>query len=154
MGERAPHNDPFARGTFVGMTMDTTRADMTQAVLEGVAFAFRDMVESARALGITVDQSTLCGGGAKSDVWMTILANAVKVRLDLLEQEQGPGLGAAMLSAFGRGAYPSLERAAEQCVRMTGCIEPDAELTARYEERYQMFRKIYPALKALFQEMK
>jgi len=154
MGERAPHNDPFARGTFVGMTMDTTRADMTQAVLEGVAFAFRDMVESARALGITVDQSTLCGGGAKYDVWMTILANAVKVRLDLLEQEQGPGLGAAMLSAFGRGAYPSLERAAEQCVRMTGCIEPDAELTARYEERYQMFRKIYPALKALFQEMK
>ena len=82
------------------------------------------------------------------------LANAVKVRLDLLEQEQGPGLGVAMLSAFGRGAYPSLEKAAEQCVRMTGCIEPDAELTARYEERYQMFRKIYPALKALFQEMK
>ena len=154
MGERAPHNDPFARGTFVGMTMDTSRADMTQAVLEGVAFAFRDMVESARALGITVDQSTLCGGGAKSEIWKTILSNAVNVRLDLLEQEQGPGLGAAILSAFGRGAYACLDDAAGKCVRMIGSIEPDDTLTALYEKRYQTFRSIYPALKALFQEMK
>ena len=153
MGERAPHNDPSARGTFVGMTMDTTRADMTQAVLEGVSFAFRDMVESARALGITVDHSTLCGGGAKSDIWKTILANTVRVRLDLLEQEQGPGLGGALLAAYGRGAYASLDEAAGRCVRMVGSVEPDAELTARYEEKYRTFRKLYPALKALFSEL-
>ena len=150
MGERAPHNDPFARGTFVGMTMDTSRSDMTQAVLEGVAFAFRDMVESARALGITVDHSTLCGGGAKSDVWKTILANVVKVRLDLIEEEQGPGLGGALLAGYGRGAYASLDEATGKVVRFRGAVEPDPALTARYEEKYRTFRKLYPALKELF----
>lgn len=150
MGERAPHNDPLARGTFVGMTMDTTQADMTQAVLEGVAFAFRDMVESARALGITVDRCTLCGGGAKSDIWKTILASALNVRLDLLEEEQGPGLGGAMLSAYGRGAYASLRDAAEKNVHMAGSISPTAELVSRYEVKYQTFQKLYPAMKEIF----
>ena len=152
MGERAPHNDPFARGTFVGMTMDTTRADMTQAVLEGVAFAFRDMVESARALGIAVDHSTLCGGGAKSDVWKTILANVVKVRLDLLEEEQGPGLGAALLAGYGRGQYASLDEATGKTVRFRGQILPDEGFAARYEEKYRTFRNLYPALRDFFHE--
>jgi len=150
MGERAPHNDPFARGTFVGMTMDTTRADMTQAVLEGVAFAFRDMVESARALGITVDHSTLCGGGAKSDIWKTILANVVKVRLDLLEEEQGPGLGAALLAGFGRGQYASLDEASCKAVKICGQLFPNEELSALYDTEYQLFRQLYPALKSVF----
>ncbi|MBR2188144.1 MAG: hypothetical protein IJ860_01865 [Eubacterium sp.] len=153
MGERAPLNDPYARGAFAGMRMDTTRAEMTQAVLEGVAFAFRDMAESARALGITINHSTLCGGGAKSDVWKTILANVLNVRLDLLEEEQGPGLGAAMLAARGRGRYASLDEAADQIVKFCGSISPDPELTACYEERYQVFRKIYPAMKELYRAM-
>ena len=150
MGERAPHNDPFARGAFIGMTMDTSRADLTQAVLEGVAFAFRDMVESARALGITVDHCTLCGGGAKSQIWKTILANVVQVRLDQLEEEQGPGLGGAMLGAYGRGAAKSLREIAAKTVRMAGSIQPDPALIARYEEKYRVFRALYPALKPLY----
>ena len=154
MGERAPHNDPLARGTFVGMTMDTTRADMTQAVLEGVAFGFRDMVESARALGITVDSCTLCGGGARSDIWKMILANVVQVRLDIPEQEQGPGMGGAVLSAYGRGAYGSLQEAAAQAVHITGSVEPDPAQMERYEEKYQAFRKLYPALRGIFSLMK
>ena len=153
MGERAPHNDPYARGTFIGMTMDTTRADMTQAVLEGVAFAFRDMVESARALGIEVSRSTLCGGGAQSSIWKTILANAVQVELQELEEEQGPGLGAAILSGVGRGQYTSLEAATAQAVAFCGCVSPDPALTELYEERYQIFRKLYPAVKSVFQLM-
>ena len=153
MGERAPHNEPFARGAFIGMTMDTTRADLTQAVLEGVAFAFRDMVESARALGIAVDHSTLCGGGAKSPIWKTILANAVQLRLDLLEEEQGPGLGGAMLGAFGRGAADSLEAIAAKTVRMAGSVSPDPELMARYDEKYRVFRALYPALKPLYAKL-
>ena len=108
MGERAPHNDPLAHGVFIGMTMDTTRADMTQAVLEGIAFAYRDMVESARALGIRVNNSTLCGGGAKNAVWQEILTNVLNLPLTILKEEQGPGLGAAMLSALSRGQYLSL----------------------------------------------
>ena len=153
MGERAPHNDPAARGAFIGMSMDTTRADMTPAVLEGVAFAFRDMVESARALGITVDRSTLCGGGAKSDVWKTILANTLNVRLDQLEEEQGPGLGGALLSGFGRGQYASLDEATGKAVRFRGQILPEPELTGRYEEKYRVFRSLYPALKEIYQTL-
>ena len=153
MGERAPHNDPAARGAFIGMSMDTTRADMTQAVLEGVAFAFRDMVESARALGITVDRSTLCGGGAKSDVWKTILANTLNVRLDQLEEEQGPGLGGALLSGFGRGQYASLDEATGKAVRFRGQILPEPELTGRYEEKYRVFRSLYPTLKEIYQTL-
>lgn len=153
MGERAPHNDPAARGAFIGMSMDTTRADMTQAVLEGVAFAFRDMVESARPLGITVDRSTLCGGGAKSDVWKTILANTLNVRLDQLEEEQGPGLGGALLSGFGRGQYASLDEATGKAVRFRGQILPEPELTGRYEEKYRVFRSLYPALKEIYQTL-
>ena len=76
MGERSPHNNPDARGTFIGMTMDTSRADMTQAVLEGVAFAFRDMMEAARSIGINPERSKICGGGAKSPLWRKILANS------------------------------------------------------------------------------
>ena len=153
MGERAPHNDPAARGAFIGMSMDTTRADMTQAVLEGVAFAFRDMVESARPLGITVDRSTLCGGGAKSDVWKTILANTLNVRLDQLEEEQGPGLGGALLSGFGRGQYASLDEATGKAVRFRGQILPEPELTGRYEEKYRVFRSLYPTLKEIYQTL-
>lgn len=150
MGERSPHNDPYARGMFIGMTMNTTRADMTQAILEGVAFAIRDMIEAARALGISVTRSTLCGGAAKSNIWKVILSNVLMVQLDLMEEEQGPGLGAAMLSAYGRGQYDSLDDAVKNMVHFHGHIAPDLVLTARYEAKYQVFRKIYPAVKQLF----
>lgn len=151
MGERTPHNNPHARGSFIGMTMDTTRADMTQAVLEGVAFAFRDMVESARALGIQVNKTTLCGGGAKSKIWKIILANVVKVDIQELREEQGPGLGGAILSGVGRGEYGNLEDAAAMAVNFANSIPADPELLKLYEERYQMFVRLYPALEELFQ---
>ena len=99
MGERSPHNDPAARGAFIGMRMDSSRADMTQAVMEGVAFAIRDCVEIARSQGIVLHSSTLCGGGARSRIWRTILANVLGITLQLPQTEQGPGYGAAMLAA-------------------------------------------------------
>ena len=85
MGERSPHNDANARGTFIGMTMDTTRADLYQAVLEGVAFAIRDSFEVAKSLGIHIEASKICGGGAKSALWRKIFANVLNIRLDLIE---------------------------------------------------------------------
>ena len=83
MGERSPHNDPAARGSFIGLRMDSTRADMTQAVLEGVAFAIKDCVEIARAQGVEIASSTLCGGGAKSPLWREIMANILGIPLAL-----------------------------------------------------------------------
>lgn len=150
MGERSPINDTNARATFIGMTMDTTRADMTQAMLEGVAFAIRDSFEVAKSLGISIPRSGICGGGAKSALWQTILANVLGIPLDTMVTEQGPGYGAAMLAMVACGRFASVRAAADALVRVRSTVEPDPELTARYEKRYAQFRQIYPACKALF----
>ena len=154
MGERSPINDTNARGTFVGMSMDTTRADLTQAVLEGVSFAIRDSFEVAKSLGVEIPRSMICGGGAKSPLWRTMLANVLGIPLDLPQTEQGPGYGGALLAMVACGAYPSVQAACGALVRVAQTVEPDAELTARYEAQYQKFRKIYPALKNVFPTLK
>ena len=143
MGERSPHNNPNARGTFIGMTMDTTRADMTQAVLEGVAFAIRDSFEVAK----------FCGGGAKSPLWKKIIANVLGIKVDVIESEEGPGYGGAMLAAVACGEFASVEEAAEKLVKVIDTIEPDPELVEKYNDRYAKFAKIYPTVKGLFDEV-
>ncbi len=153
MGERSPINDTRARGTFTGLTMDTTRADLVQAVLEGVAFAIRDSVEVARDLGLRIRRSGLCGGGAKSPLWQKIMANVLNVTLELPQTEEGPGYGAAMLAMVGCGVFGSVRECAKALVRTEKTVEPDGELVARYDGRYRVFRKIYPAMKELFREM-
>ena len=153
MGERSPINDVNARGTFIGMTMDTTRADLTQAVLEGVAFAIRDSVEVAKSLGIEIKTSMLCGGGAKSPLWRKILANVLNIQLTIPVSEQGPGMGGAMLAMVGCGEYDSVQAVCDKLVSVAQTVNPDPELAARYESRYQQFKKIYPACKQLFAEL-
>ena len=150
MGERSPHNDPNVRAMFIGMSMDTTRADMTQAVLEGVAFGLRDSLEVAKSLGIQIDRTKICGGGAKSPLWRKIIANVMNLKVDVIESEEGPALGGAMLAAVGCGEYPDVETIAEKLVKVVDTVEPEPELVAKYEERYQQFRKLYPAVKGLF----
>ena len=150
MGERSPHNNPNARGTFIGMTMDTTRADMIQAVLEGVAFALRDSFEVAKSLGIKIERTKICGGGAKSPLWKKIIANVLGIKVDVIESEQGPSMGGAMLAAVANGEYASVEEMADKIVKVVDTVEPDPELTARYNARYDQFRQIYPACKELF----
>lgn len=150
MGERSPHNDANARGTFIGMTMDSTRADLYQAVLEGVAFAIRDSFEVAKSLGINIQSSKICGGGAKSPLWKKIFANVLNIRLDIIESEEGPGYGGAILAAVACGEYASVEDAASRLVKVVDSVEPDKELAARYEERYHSFVQIYPTVKELF----
>ena len=152
MGERSPHNDPYARATFTGMTMDTTRADMMQAVLEGVVFALRDSLEVAKSLGIKIERTKICGGGAKSPLWRKMIANIMNLKVDVVENEEGPALGGAMLAAVGCGEYPDVETAAAKIVKVVDTVEPDEELTAKYEERYQQFRKIYPTVKCLYEK--
>ena len=150
MGERSPINDTNARGTFTGITMDTTRADLVQAVLEGVAFAIRDSFEVAKSLGIEIPRSNICGGGAKSPLWRRIFANVLGIPLDMVKTEQGPGYGAAMLAMVGCGRFASVQEAADALVEVASTTEPDPVLTAKYEARYQSFKKLYPALKDFF----
>ena len=153
MGERSPINDTAARGTFIGLTMDNTRADMTQAVLEGVAFAIRDCLEVAKSLGISVPRSNMCGGGAKSPLWRKIFANVLNIDIDILAAEEGPGYGGAMLAAVASGEYSSVEAAAEKLVRVTETVSPDPETAARYERQNRRFRAVYPAVKTLFPKL-
>ncbi len=150
MGERSPINDTDARATFIGMTMDTSRSDLVQAVLEGVAFAIRDSFEVAKSLGISIPASKICGGGSKSPLWRTIFANVLGIPLQLLKTEQGPGYGGAILAMVACGRYESVPSAVGALVEVAATVQPDPELTARYEARYRQFRQIYPACKELF----
>lgn len=153
MGERSPHNNPNARGTFIGMTMDTSREDMTQAVLEGVAFAIRDSFEIAKSLGIHIERTKICGGGAKSPLWKQIMANVLNIKVDVIESEEGPALGGAILAAVANKEFESVEDAASKLVKVIDTVEPTPELSAKYEEKYQKFAKIYPTVKNLFSEI-
>ena len=150
MGERSPINDTNARATFLGMTMDSTRSDMVQAVLEGVAYAIRDSFEVAKSLGIRIERSKVCGGGAKSPLWRKIFANVLNLPLDIPQTEEGPGYGGAMLAMVGCGLYPSVKACADALVSVRETVEPDPEIAARYEKQYQNFKQIYPTLKDLF----
>jgi len=153
MGERSPHNNPNARAVFIGMTMDTTRADMTQAVLEGVAFALRDSLEVAKSLGIELKRTKICGGGAKSPLWKKIVANVLNLKVDVIESEEGPAMGGAMLAAVACGEYASVEEIAAKVVKIVDTVEPDPALVAKYEARYAQFREIYPTCKPLFEKL-
>lgn len=147
MGERSPHNDPSVRGAFLGLSLDTPREAMTQAVLEGVAFAIRDCVEIAQNQGLSFSSSRLCGGGAKSPLWRTILANVLGISLELPQTEQGPGYGAAMLAAVACGEESDLAAYAQRLSRVKTRVLPEPGLVRRYQVRYQAWKQLYPRLK-------
>ena len=153
MGERSPHNNPNARGTFIGMSMDTSRSDMTQAVLEGVAFALRDSLEVAKSLGINIERTKICGGGAKSPLWKKIISNVLNLKVDMIESEEGPALGGAILAAVACNEFESIEDAVNKLVKVTETIEPEKELVEKYEDRYNKFKKIYPTVKNIYDEL-
>ena len=153
MGERSPHNDVNARGAFIGMRPDTTKAEMSLAVLEGVAFALKDCVEIACANGVKVDKTNICGGGAKSTLWKKIIANVLNAEVRSLQTEQGPAYGAAILAMVGVGEYASVKEATEKLVKIDSTLSPEPELVKKYEKRYQVFQKLYPNLKTVFAEM-
>lgn len=147
MGERSPHNDPQIRGAFLGLGMETTRAQMLEAILEGVAFGLRDSLEIAHALGIHVERTKLCGGGAKSPVWREILANVLDLEIELLTTEEGPAFGGAILAAVACGEYPSVVEAVRSMIKIKERITPCREKTEAYQKKYEHYRKLYPALK-------
>ncbi|MDF2656770.1 MAG: xylB [Bacillota bacterium] len=149
MGERSPHNDPNVRGAFLGLSLDTTRAQMVEAVFEGVSFALKDSLEIAKSLGISIHKTKLCGGGAKSPVWQQILANILNIEVELLETEEGPSLGGAILAAVACGEYASVEDAARAIVKVKETVKPQSELTEAYQRKYQVFRQLYPAIKGV-----
>lgn len=152
-GERSPHNDPDAKGAFIGLNMTTSRENMTQAVLEGVAFSLRDSLETVRALGIDVKKVRLTGGGAKSKLWRNIIANIFNTDVEIINCEEGPAFGAAILAMTGDKAFKSVEEAAKNLIQVVETISPSIELVELYNERYEIYKRLYPSLKEYFKEM-
>ena len=149
MGERSPHNDSNVRGAFLGLGLNTTRAQMAEAIFEGVSFALKDSLEIARSLGIEIQRTKLCGGGAKSPIWQEILANILNLEVEILETEEGPALGGAILAAVACGEYATVEDAAKAIVKVKKTIVPKKELADAYQKKYLVFRNLYPAIKGI-----
>ena len=150
MGERSPVNDTDARGVFIGMSLDTSREDMVLSVLEGVSFAIRDSFEVAKNIGLDIKESFIVGGGAKSPLWRKILCNILGIKLNILKTEQGPGMGAVILSMVGTGLYSTVNEASEALCEIKETVYPDERLVSLYEDRYNKYKEIYPALKGIF----
>ena len=148
-GERSPHNDVNAKGAFVGLTATTTRAQISRAVLEGVAFAIRDCYEVAKANGLQITRTNLCGGGARSATWQQIFADVLGIPVHILATEQGPSYGAAILAMVGCSVYRDVAEATEQMVSVKQTILPNPQNVAKYQKKYETFTKLYPLLKTL-----
>lgn len=151
MGERSPHNDPSARGVFLGLSLDTTRAQMTQSIYEGVAFALRDNLEIAAKNGVSVKKARLCGGGAKSPLWWQIIADVLNIEIEILEKEEGPSSGAAILAAVACGAYSDVSTVSRRNASITEIVRPDTDVSSKYDLRYGVFKQLYPKMKEIYQ---
>ncbi|MCL2578322.1 MAG: xylulokinase [Defluviitaleaceae bacterium] len=149
-GERTPHNDSMARGAFVGMNMTTTRADMTQAVLEGVSFSLRDILTRVRDLGANVTTARIIGGGAKSPMWCQIIADILRLKVEKMQSEEGPAFGAAILAMVGAGAYKNVEEACSSLIKITETFTPTESTASNYDKRYPIYMNLYTALKESF----
>ena len=150
-GERTPHPDPLARGAFVGLTVRHTRAHLTRAVLEGVAYGLRDSFELIKTAGkVQVRQVRVSGGGAKSALWRQILADVFDAELVTVNTTEGAAFGAALLAGVGAGAWRDVPEACKAVIRLTGSTQPQAEAVAQYEAYYQNYDQLYPALKPIF----
>ncbi|MFZ0637644.1 MAG: xylulokinase [Candidatus Acidiferrales bacterium] len=154
MGERTPHLDPHARGALVGITAQHRRGHVIRAILEGVAFSLRDSFEIFRELKIPVESIRLGGGGARGALWRQIQADIYGRTVEIVEAEEGPAFGAALLAGVGTGVWPSVESACGKAVRVAERVSPDANRASRMNRQYDAYRKLYPALRDIFHELK
>ena len=148
-GERTPHADPDARGAFVGLTLRHDRGALVRAVLEGVAYGLRDSLELLRALGVEAEVGRASGGGARSRLWLEIVASVLDLPLERTAAEEGAAYGAALLGGVANGIFADAHEAVAACVRVRDRTEPDADLHAAYDDGYRTYRTLYPTLKEI-----
>jgi xylulokinase len=148
-GERTPHADSNARGAFVGLALRHDRGALVRAVLEGVAYGLRDSLELLRGLGVEAHVGRASGGGARSDLWLRIVASVLDLPLERPAVEEGSAFGAALLAGVAAGSFADVHEAVEACVRTSGRIEPEPSWREEYEAGYARFRALYPALRPL-----
>ena len=147
-GERTPHADPDARGAFVGLQLRHDRGALVRAVREGVAFGLRDALDAVRELGVDVSVGRVSGGGARSALWLEIVASVLDIPLERTESEEGSAFGAALLGGVAGGVFADPSEAVARCVRVgEGLVGPDPALRAAYGDAHEQFRALYPALR-------
>lgn len=149
VGERSPHNDVNARGAFINLSATTSRGDMSKAVLEGVTFALKDCFEIAELSGVHPEFATICGGGARCKTWVQIVADTLDLPIHILKTNQGPSYGAAMIAMIGDGIYKDAFEACNKIVKTKEIITPNKNKMDYYSKKYEIFKKLYPALKEL-----
>jgi xylulokinase len=148
-GERTPHADPEARGAFAGLQMRHDRGALARAVLEGVAYGLRDSLELLKELGVEPRSGRVSGGGARSEVWLGIVASVLRLPLERTAVEEGSAYGAALLGGVAGGVFADVEEAVARCIRVRDTIEPDRDWADAYDNGYQRYRALYPALRPL-----
>jgi xylulokinase len=146
VGERTPHANPDARAAFAGLSVRHDRGALVRAVLEGVAYGLRDILELLRDLGVEPTVGRVSGGGSRSDLWLNIVASVLGVPLERMENEDGSAFGAALLAGVRTGLFGSVEEAVATCVRVRETIEPNPGWSDVYDSGYERFRTLYPAL--------
>lgn len=151
-GERSPHNDPEARGGFIGLTRRTTRAHMARAVMEGVAFALADLVETIRELGLPVEEVRVAGGGARGALWLSILASVLNRPVLPSTTPDASAYGAAMLAMAG-AAGRNVAAIASAWPRPGAPVAPDPQAVAVYARLHAVYRGLYPATRAAMHEL-
>ncbi len=149
-GERTPINDPNAKGAFIGLQFMHDEATMFRAVLEGVAFAFRDSYEILKDLGVNINRMRVTGGGAANATWVQIIANVLNVDIDYINTTEGGALGACILASVGCGQFANTSEACDEFIKVTKTISPVSEDVVLYDKKYNKFREIYPTIKSLF----
>jgi xylulokinase len=151
-GERTPHVDPAARAAFAGLSLRHDRGALVRAVLEGVAFGLRDSLELLRAIGVKPESARVSGGGARSELWLRIVASVLELPLERAAAEEGAAFGAALLGGVTAGVFTDVQEAVAATVRVRDTIEPEPEWIEPYAHAYRRFRSLYPALRPLEDE--
>jgi xylulokinase len=150
MGERTPHLDPEARGALVGLTASHGRAHIVRAIMEGVAFSLKDTISIFAEIGVPARAIRLGGGGARSPIWRQIQADVYGQPVEMVAAEEGAAYGAALLAGVGAGVWPSADAACDAVVRVAQRIVPQSADSAKLQQIYGLYRKLYPSLQPIF----
>ena len=153
VGERTPHNDSNARGVFIGLHAQHTRAHLVRAVMEGVCFALRDSLEIAKEQNHPFTEIRAVGSGSLSKLWRQIQADVFNLPVTVVNQFAGPAYGAAILAAVGQKSFSSINEVVELWTNFETSSEPNSDVVSNYDKYYSVYRNIYPSVKASFQEI-
>ena len=153
MGERTPHLDPNARGAFFGLSAIHDRGDMIRAIMEGVSYSLNDCLTVLGEMGVRPENMLACGGGGTSALWRQMLADIYGMNVSTVDSKEAPALGVAILAMVGAGIYASVPEACEKILRLKTTTAPVPANGERYAKVYEIYRALYPQLKAQYEAL-